>query len=394
MSFKQNFSLPLNVKNRDSVIRVSTEKCNCKFQKDCCCGCEFVESAYAEGEFITDLNKKVTASATATACGKTKEEAYNKAFIIAQEIAFSQAKNEAQLSNQIIQTVLEVQPQGPTGATGEKGEEGPTGPTGETGTIGPTGPTGNDYWQLGTGLFQKKSLYYNDPDTTVLIGNPNSFSALFNASFHVLSGTSRFSYPVIMNSNPSNLDPDNYVATLYNVYGKIFSLATRYGGTAKNNDNWLLPEQEYTLNINNLPRKLILEGSGFVTDKSSNHFGGFLIPFVFSKNWYRVTISLRFEDTPIKSKLGVALYLNDGRGNYKEVSPIYYLSASEYDGLYTYSGSIEAFCTSDEPNRSIVPKFITTNDSLILNNMIVTWEFYFTWSSDSASGQGSGSNPF
>jgi hypothetical protein len=368
------------------------DKCDCKCHSECGCGCKYVESAYAEGEFITDLNKRVTASATATACGLTKKEAYDKALQIAKEIAFSQAKNEAQLSNQIIKTVLEVQPTGPTG---------PAGSIGATGEMGPTGPTGDSYWKIG-GIFDEYLYFderneFGDLSKTVLVGDPTSEFALSGGAFNVTSGFSNFTFPIIMRF-PQQIfrSAPNYSATIYDVYYKTFCLATRYGGTANNNDNWLIPGQTYDLNINNIPKEQGLEGDGFVEDVSSNQFGSFRAPRLqsFRKGWYRVTMSLGFQDTTSPKKLGIALYINDGNGNFKQVSPKYYLMSNEDNGVYSYSGFFEAFCTV-KGGESIVPKFISNDNAVTLDYMIVTWEFYVFWEdNETYKANSSCDNPF
>ena len=113
---------------------------------DCCN--KITAEATATAESVTAEGVIITASSTATATGDTFEEAYLNAFIIAQNVAESQAQNEANLTNQIVNIIEKYYPSstGPTGPAGQKGDAGTEGPTGPAGSgsssTGPTGPTG------------------------------------------------------------------------------------------------------------------------------------------------------------------------------------------------------------------------------------------------------------
>ena len=107
---------------------------------DCQCSgeelqCVFCTSASAQGVAFTSSGYKVTSTASASSCSDISyEDAWLKAYAIAQTTAEIVAKNDANIIEQTLEIVNEefngaTGPQGPQGATGPQGPQGATGPS-------------------------------------------------------------------------------------------------------------------------------------------------------------------------------------------------------------------------------------------------------------------------
>jgi hypothetical protein len=358
-----------NVKNGENPL------CNCS--SDCTCGCKYVETAYAEDKFDTKFNTVVSASATATACGSTKQEAYENALKIAKEVAKSQAKNESELSNQIIETVLKNQPTGPTGPQGPQGEQGPTGDSvwesvpdigiKYTGGKVEIGPVEGEYQPSGLTVFGPSSFR----DNTVFRGTVSTTFPTSQGSVSELLATTKF------------------------VYFKPFALVSRKGGTATDQDTWIISgTTKYDINIDNTDNGLEELGYGFEPDDSPyvEYRGKYRAPIA---GWYRVTVNVKFAENNLDDS-SFGFYLCKLGGASERLSNNNYVM-NDNKNIRRHAGFYEMYCTVKKGDVIDVRFVVLEGDNpqtIGLNSMVVTWEYYFWWKGSSdASGAGSGQNP-
>lgn len=123
--------------------------CNCSSYNvfDCSavrkCTCPFSNSVSADGTAFTKTGAKVTSSASATYCSDISyEDAWFNAYGVAKQTAEIVAQNNANIIEQTLDIIKEIDFTGATGSTGATGANGLTGATGANGLTGAVGATG------------------------------------------------------------------------------------------------------------------------------------------------------------------------------------------------------------------------------------------------------------